>query len=101
MKTKSIKIGLAQINPIVGNLENNYNNIIDKINKASKENIQLLLFPELAICGYPPKDLLLDCKFCLKCIEYVNKIAEKTAYIKTNMIVVVGTPYYFFEKKNI
>ena len=53
-----MKIALAQINPTVGDLEGNVEKIINDINKAKCAKAKLVIFPELCITGYPPKDLL-------------------------------------------
>ena len=58
---KTLNIRLAQINPIVGNLEYNSKLIKDII--ISSEKFDLLVFPELSLTGYPPQDLLLDNNF--------------------------------------
>jgi NAD+ synthase (glutamine-hydrolysing) len=55
---RSMRVGLAQINSTVGDFAGNVEKIIDAINKARSMEVDLLAFPELAICGYPPEDLL-------------------------------------------
>ena len=52
-----IKVALAQINPIVGDLQGNCAKICAFIKKARKKNAEMVIFPELALCGYPPEDL--------------------------------------------
>ena len=51
-------IRLAQMNPIVGDIQGNTSRIFKEIERAREQGIQLLIFPELAVCGYPPMDLL-------------------------------------------
>ena len=70
---KSYRIALAQINPSVGDLENNTKKIINLINKF-KEKADLLVFPELCIVGYPPEDLILRKALLEKVLIYINKI---------------------------
>src|SRR3989338_5449593 len=53
-----IRIAAAQINPTVGDLAGNQKIIIDYIQKAKALDADIVAFPELAICGYPPEDLL-------------------------------------------
>jgi len=53
-----MRVALAQINPKVGDLEGNTDKIINFIQKAKEKNSDLIIFPELAITGYPPRDLL-------------------------------------------
>ncbi len=58
MSNASLHITLAQINPIVGNIEYNLNKI-RKIRDDAPATTNLIIFPELALCGYPPEDLVL------------------------------------------
>lgn len=72
------KIALAQINPTVGYLENNARKIIRNIKKAQEQGADLIVFPELSITGYPPKDLLLKPSFIRKNKEKFKEITEET-----------------------
>ena len=58
-----MKLALAQINPIVGDLEGNTRKIIENIDRAKAAAADLVIFPELAVTGYPPDDLLLKPQF--------------------------------------
>lgn len=60
---RSLRIALAQINSAVGDLDGNVSKIIDYIKRAKKAGSDLVAFPELAITGYPPEDLLLKTQF--------------------------------------
>ena len=80
------KIALAQINPCVGNLEKNYRKIIDYISKAKKQKADLIVFPELALVGYPPEDLLLKPHFIDQNLRYLKKIMGACS----GMTVLVG-----------
>ena len=51
-----MKIALAQLNYMIGNFENNVFKIKDAIHKAKQEHADLVVFAELAVCGYPPLD---------------------------------------------
>jgi len=53
-----VKIALAQINPTVGDFEGNRRLVLDALAAAEARGAELAIFPELALCGYPPKDLL-------------------------------------------
>lgn len=53
-----MKVALAQINPVVGDFENNVRKICSFIEQAKRKNADLVVFPELAVTGYPPKDFL-------------------------------------------
>jgi NAD+ synthase (glutamine-hydrolysing) len=73
---KSLRIALAQINPTVGDFDNNVSKIITYIKKAKANQAQVIAFPELAITGYPPEDLLLKKQFIednLKALDTVKK----------------------------
>ncbi|MGB9596632.1 MAG: NAD+ synthase [Candidatus Poribacteria bacterium] len=58
-----LRISLAQINPTVGDFEHNVKKIINAIGEAKKSKADIITFPELAISGYPPEDLLLKNRF--------------------------------------
>jgi NAD+ synthase (glutamine-hydrolysing) len=85
-----MQITLAQLNYIIGNFEYNYTKIIEAINRAKKVNSDLIIFSELAICGYPPLDLLEHRSFVEKAIEYLNKIAEQCY----DVAVIIGCPSF-------
>jgi len=70
-----MKIALAQLNFHIGNFEANRNQIIQKIEKAKSEGAELVVFSELAVCGYYPNDLLERREFIDKCVDSVNCIA--------------------------
>jgi len=71
-----MKIALAQINPTVGDLEGNAKKIIDYIGRAKKQGADLVVFPELAITGYPPEDLVLKPQFITDNISALKKIVK-------------------------
>ena len=87
--SESIKINIAQINPIVGDLNNNAQTIIDLSKQAYESGVHLLVFPELALIGYPPEDLLLREGF-------ISQIEDKVELIRTqlpeDMSIVFGAP---------
>lgn len=83
-----MKIALAQLNYHIGNFESNTEKIISAIEKSRKENVDLVVFSELAICGYPPKDLLERKDF----IEKTNAALQKVAEACTDIAAVVGGP---------
>ncbi|MCK9559489.1 MAG: NAD+ synthase [Candidatus Marinimicrobia bacterium] len=84
---QTIKIGLAQINPILGALDGNTAKIKAFIQDAERQKIDLLIFPELAITGYSPQDLLLDKPFVDGNLSCLNKIIEASV---SSMVVVLG-----------
>ncbi len=73
-----MKIALAQINTIVGDLAGNTKRMATLIDEARLRKAQLVVFPELAICGYPPEDLLLKPHFIDANIRAVDALAKKT-----------------------
>jgi len=84
----TIRIGLAQINASVGDFEGNVKRIVRFIEDAGKQGVDLISFPELAISGYPPEDLLLKPKFVEDNYNSLKRIAKKTAGL--DIVVVVG-----------
>jgi NAD+ synthase (glutamine-hydrolysing) len=83
-----MKIGLAQLNYHIGSFTDNITNIAFEIKKAQENDTDLLVFSELAICGYPPLDLLEYRKFIDDCIQSVKQIA----HINTDIGVLIGAP---------
>ncbi|MEE8167362.1 MAG: NAD+ synthase [Candidatus Hydrothermarchaeales archaeon] len=81
-----MRIALAQINPTVGDLKGNTGKIIDYLGKARAEGATLVVFPELALTGYPPKDLLLKPSFIRKNKERLGEIIR---YTKGNDIAAI------------
>ena len=75
---RTIRIGLAQINTTLGDLEGNAQKIVEGIQRAREMGVDLLAFPELAITGYPPEDLLLMPRFVQQNVEVLRKIVEIT-----------------------
>jgi len=74
-----VKIALAQINPTVGDFDGNTRKIIEFASRAAAEDADLVMFPELAICGYPPADLLEKPSFLERAGRAVEEIAAATA----------------------
>jgi len=83
---RSLRIALAQINPTVGDLNGNVAKITEYIQKAKKVHTDVVVFPELAITGYPPEDLVLKSQFIDDNLEALRKVRKQTAGI----IAVVG-----------
>ena len=69
-----MNIRLAQLNPTIGDLSGNRDLVIDSIKKAKEDEIDLLVLPELIVCGYPPMDLLEREVFREMCYEINNEI---------------------------
>jgi NAD+ synthase (glutamine-hydrolysing) len=73
-----VKIALGQINPTVGDFNGNAAKIIDFAHRAQSEGAGLILFPELSVCGYPPRDLVERTSFVTHNHETVERIASET-----------------------
>ena len=82
------KIALAQINPHIGNIRSNLDKVISYTKEAAKQDASLVVFPELAICGYPPLDLLYFDDFINSCTDAITELAT---YSKNIGIIVGGT----------
>jgi len=83
-----MKIALAQQNYHIGNFEENTRKIIDGIEQAKQMGADLVVFSELSICGYPPRDFLEFDDFIQKCYQALDIIREKADTIG----VLVGSP---------
>ncbi len=73
----SMRLALAQINPTVGDIPGNAARIVRVIEEARVKGADLVVLPELALCGYPPKDLLLQEGFVKACVKAAQEIGEK------------------------
>lgn len=83
-----LRIALAQLNYHVGNLTFNKKIILDKIQQSILQNVDLLVFSELALCGYPPLDLLNYEHFIESCNNDLKEIAQHCK----NISVIIGSP---------
>ena len=73
-----MKIALGQINPTVGDFSGNASKIIEFSRRAQQAGAGLILFPELSVCGYPPRDLVERSSFVARNRESAERIAEQT-----------------------
>src|SRR5579859_2492589 len=76
-----VKIALGQINPTVGDFTGNAAKMIDYSGRAKAAGAGLILFPELSVCGYPPRDLVERPSFVIHNRESAERIARETAGI--------------------
>ncbi|MYH39776.1 MAG: NAD+ synthase, partial [Candidatus Dadabacteria bacterium] len=90
---KQLRAGLSQINPSVGDITGNTKKITEAIEAARGLDIDILCFPELAVTGYPPEDLLLKTEFIDDNIRALDEIKK---HCRDNMAVIVG----FVDKKD-
>ncbi|OYD87900.1 NAD+ synthase [Nostoc sp. 'Peltigera membranacea cyanobiont' 213] len=83
-----MKIAIAQINPTIGDLLLNAQTILEAAQRAASSGARLLLTPELSLCGYPPRDLLLNPSF----VEAMGITLQNLAQdLPPNLAVLVGT----------
>ena len=81
LMTRTVKLALAQINPAVGDIRGNTEKIIRHIRLAAKKGVDIIAFPELAVTGYPPEDLLLKREFISRNISALSRIQQATRHI--------------------
>ncbi len=81
-----MKIIVSQINPTIGDICANTKKVIECIDLAIKQDVDLILFPELTLCGYPPEDLVLHESF----INSMHEHLEQVVKVSKNIVVVVG-----------
>ncbi|MEK6744946.1 MAG: NAD+ synthase [Nitrospirota bacterium] len=94
MKTlRILRIAMAQINPTVGDLAGNRDRIIDTIGLARKAGADIVAFPELAVTGYPPEDLLLKPQFVKDNLQTLKEIQLAA----TGITAVIG----FVDRKDL
>ncbi|MFN3700314.1 MAG: NAD+ synthase [Alphaproteobacteria bacterium] len=89
-----LSIVIAQINPVLGDLEGNRARIAE-ICQKHHEQAALIVFPELTICGYPPEDLTLKPSFVTACMEAVKALAKSTAALDCALLI--GAPWWLDE----
>src|SRR5881398_269870 len=85
-----MRLALAQINPVVGDLDGNRELILGRLVEARAHSAELVVFPELAVTGYPPEDLLLRPGFVRAAEESVERIARESR----GVTVLVGGPHF-------
>ena len=83
-----LRLAAAQLDLVVGDLEGNVERMLDAYERADAAGCDLVAFPELALTGYPPEDLLLRPAFVARCAEALDKFAAHTG----RTAAVVGFP---------
>jgi NAD+ synthase (glutamine-hydrolysing) len=83
-----MRLALAQINSVVGDLEGNRDRVLRRLEEAKEAGADLVLFPELVVTGYPPEDLLLRPSFVRAAEGTLGEIARATRGI----VALVGVP---------
>jgi NAD+ synthase (glutamine-hydrolysing) len=84
-----MRLALCQINPTVGDLPGNARIIADALDRARSAGADLAVFPELCICGYPPRDLLLADGFVRACADAAHALGTSST---AGLTAVIGTP---------
>jgi NAD+ synthase (glutamine-hydrolysing) len=85
-----MRLALAQINTVVGDLDGNRDLILARLEEARDQGAELVLFPELAVTGYPPEDLLLRSGFVHAAARSLGEIAKQTR----DIVALVGFPHF-------
>ncbi len=85
-----MRISLAQLNPLIGDLSGNREKIINACKKANHHSSNLLVTPELSLLGYPPKDLLLNPELVDSQWENLEKIAEHVSQESPELAILIG-----------
>ncbi len=88
--TQSLRIALAQISARIGDVVHNAAQARKARDEAARQGADLVLFPELHICGYPPEDLVLRPAFQAECHSTVEQLARETAQ---GPALLLGTPW--------
>lgn len=92
----TLKIALVQTNSLVGNIAVNFNKITEIVIKTRQQSpVDLMVFPELVLTGYPPEDLLLRHDF----IAHTHSVLDELAKIAPEITLVVGFPDFFEGKR--
>src|SRR6188472_1052769 len=84
-----MRLALAQINAVVGDLDGNRERILSALADARAESAEIVLLPELAVTGYPPEDLLLRPAF----VRAAEASAREIAAATDGIVALVGTPW--------
>jgi NAD+ synthase (glutamine-hydrolysing) len=85
-----LRIALAQLNAVVGDLDGNRDRVLDHLRRAETAGADLVVFPELAVTGYPPEDLLLRPGFVKAAARTLDEIARAC----TSTVALVGVPLF-------
>src|SRR5919202_655163 len=85
-----MRLALAQINTVVGDLDRNGERILRRLDEAKEQQADIVLFPELAVTGYPPEDLLLRPSF----VAAAQAKAEELARSARGIVALIGVPWF-------
>jgi NAD+ synthase (glutamine-hydrolysing) len=85
-----MRLALAQLNVVVGDLDGNREKLLAWLEEANGAGADLVLFPELAVTGYPPEDLLLRPGF----VRAAHDVVQEIARAATDLVALVGAPWF-------
>ncbi len=85
---RKLKIAIAQLNPTIGDIAGNSDRILTAVEHLATQDVQLVLTPELSLCGYPPRDLLMSYQFVRDMQQAIADLATK---LPPQIAVLVGT----------
>ncbi|MFH0879850.1 MAG: nitrilase-related carbon-nitrogen hydrolase, partial [Lentisphaerota bacterium] len=85
----AITFGLVQLNTTVGALKSNTEKMVILADKAAREGAEIIVFPELALSGYPPEDLILKQHFVDDCERRLDWLVKR---LPSDRIVIIGSP---------
>jgi NAD+ synthase (glutamine-hydrolysing) len=84
-----LRLALAQVNAVVGDLDGNVDRVVRALDEAARSDADLVVFPELVLCGYPPEDLLLRPAFVDGVAAALHRTAEATS-AHPGLVAVIG-----------
>lgn len=87
MARSTVRLALAQINPLVGDFEANVSKILSFIERSRDFAADVVVFPELSVTGYPPEDLLFKSRFIQDNLRAVEEVAR---HVRRDQVVVLG-----------
>ena len=93
-----LNIAIAQCNPLVGDIAGNAAKVVENARAAAEQQADVVLFPELMLCGYPPEDLLFRPAFQAQIAKQIEYIAKQLAEQHSELCAVVGAPEYVGNK---
>ena len=85
-----MKLALAQLNPIIGDLEGNAEKIFKVCKEIKDKEVDLVITPELSLIGYPPKDLLFNPQLYEDEKDVLNKLSERISNLSQNLSILIG-----------
>ena len=85
-----MKLALAQLNPVIGDLDGNSEKIFEVCEEIKDKEVDLVITPELSLIGYPPKDLLFNPRLFEEEKDVLNKLSKRLSNLSQNLSVLIG-----------